>query len=316
MLCGLSQQKGEQMSATPIPARDVSVLGLGAMGARMAQALVDAGKRVAVWNRTPEKSEALEAAGAVCFTTVEAALLASPIAILVLLDDQAVHDVLGSIDQARVLPGRTFVNFTTNSRDESAVLASLVSKAGGHYVKGVIIAYPRNIAHPESHAIYSGDADAVARFSDLLATIAPNSSVLPLDEAYALSAILHVFAFAAMTAYLEAVAASERFGMAKTKMARLVQKASGFFVSDAIEEAAKRLETDNFSGDQARLDVHASAFKYLAGAMHASGAPVPVFDAVCGAVQSAQSMGFGDQDIASMAKAYERGLRTNGPLQK
>lgn len=303
------------MSTTAIPTCEISVLGLGAMGARMAQALVDAGKRVAVWNRSPEKAAAIEAAGAVSCTTAEAALLASPIAILVLLDDQAVHEVLDSIDQTRVLAGRTFVNFTTNSKEESAALATMVGEAGGYYVKGVIVAYPRNIAHPESHAIYSGDADAVARFGDLLAIIAPNSNVLQLDEAYALSATLHVYAFAAMTAYLEAVAASERFGMAKSKMARLVQKASEFFVSEAIEEAANRLETGQFSGDQARLDVHASAFEYLAEAMHERGAPIPIFDAVCGTIRHAQAMGFGDEDISAVAKAYERGLGTGEPLQ-
>lgn len=59
---------------------------------------------------------------------------------------------------------------------------------------------------------------------------------------------------------------------------------SRFFVADALEEAVRRLEAQDFAGDQARLDVHAQAFAHIAGALHAQGAWTPVFDALCQAV--------------------------------
>ena len=46
---------------------------------------------------------------------------------------------------------------------------------------------------------------------------------------------------------------------------------SRFFVADALEEAVRRLEAQDFAGDQARLDVHAQAFAHIAGALHAQG---------------------------------------------
>src|SRR5579864_9060435 len=45
-------------------ARIVGFIGLGIMGRAMARRLVDAGHRVAVWNRDPSKAAELEAAGA------------------------------------------------------------------------------------------------------------------------------------------------------------------------------------------------------------------------------------------------------------
>ena len=42
----------------------ISILGLGAMGSRMASNLLKAGHSVTVWNRTPGASDALAAAGA------------------------------------------------------------------------------------------------------------------------------------------------------------------------------------------------------------------------------------------------------------
>ncbi|MDF5954756.1 hypothetical protein P4110_04125 [Pseudomonas aeruginosa] len=66
---------------------------------------------------------------------------------------------------------------------------------------------------------------------------------------------------------------------------------SRFFVADALEEAVRRLEAQDFAGDQARLDVHAQAFAHIAGALHAQGAWTPVFDALCQAVQPRGSHG-------------------------
>jgi 3-hydroxyisobutyrate dehydrogenase-like beta-hydroxyacid dehydrogenase len=43
---------------------NVTVLGLGAMGSRMAANLLKAGHAVTVWNRSPDAAEALVSAGA------------------------------------------------------------------------------------------------------------------------------------------------------------------------------------------------------------------------------------------------------------
>jgi 3-hydroxyisobutyrate dehydrogenase-like beta-hydroxyacid dehydrogenase len=48
---------------------DVAVVGLGRMGSRMAGRLLDAGHRVMVWNRTPERAAALVRRGAVAAAT-------------------------------------------------------------------------------------------------------------------------------------------------------------------------------------------------------------------------------------------------------
>ncbi len=281
------------------------------MGSRMAEALIDQGKRVAVWNRSPGKADALEEAGAHACESAQAALRASPASILVLLDNVAVQDVLWSLDATRTLSDRTIVNFTTNTIDESKALQRMFEETGGGYVKGTIVAYPRNIGHPESHGIYSGSQDSIMRHRDLLEILTPNVITLPWDEAYAFSVMLHIHAFASMLSFHEAVAASHRFGMPPSQVASLIHKASRFFVSDAIDDAARRLESGEFGGDQARLAVHASAFEYLAQAMQARGAPIPVFDSVRKATLEAETMGYGNEDIAAMIKFFASELLFN-----
>ncbi|MCP1603600.1 3-hydroxyisobutyrate dehydrogenase-like beta-hydroxyacid dehydrogenase [Pseudomonas citronellolis] len=259
---------------------------------------------MAIWNRSPGKAEALVAAGAHLCESAEAALAASPVAICVLLDGAALRQTLGADGVTHALANCTIVNFTTGSEEDDLALEELITPAGGHYVKGMVVAYPRNVGHPESYCIYTGEREAFERHRELLEVLAGNALFLPWGEALAFATILHAYSFAAMVAFYEAVGASQHFGVSLPKMARLLRDSSRFFVADALEDAVRRFEEQDFAGDQARLDVHASAFAVIAESMHAGGARTPVFDAVCQVVERAQSMGYGDQDIAAATKSF------------
>ncbi|RUD94239.1 NAD(P)-dependent oxidoreductase, partial [Pseudomonas aeruginosa] len=151
-----------------------------------------------------------------------------------------------------------------------------------------------------------GDPEAFERHRALLEGLAGHTTFLPWDEALAFATVLHAHAFAAMVAFFEAVGAGVHFGLPPSKTARLMLDTSRFFVADALEEAVRRLEAQDFAGDQARLDVHAQAFAHIAGALHAQGAWTPVFDALCQAVQRAAAMGYGDQDIVAVTRLFAR----------
>lgn len=67
----------------------ITILGLGAMGSRMAQRLLAAGHETTVWNRTPHRDGALLAAGAFGAASPRAAVAGAEIAIAMLGDDEA-----------------------------------------------------------------------------------------------------------------------------------------------------------------------------------------------------------------------------------
>jgi 3-hydroxyisobutyrate dehydrogenase len=73
--------------------RPVAVLGLGAMGARIAAALLRAGHRVTVYNRSPAKTQALVAAGATSATSPRAAAQGAAFVLAMVRDDAASQDV-------------------------------------------------------------------------------------------------------------------------------------------------------------------------------------------------------------------------------
>jgi 3-hydroxyisobutyrate dehydrogenase len=72
---------------------NVTVLGLGAMGSRMAANLLKAGHAVTVWNRSPDAAEALVSVGAKLAASPKAAAQGADFVIAMVRDDGASHDL-------------------------------------------------------------------------------------------------------------------------------------------------------------------------------------------------------------------------------
>lgn len=136
----------------------VTVLGLGAMGTALAQALLAGGHEVTVWNRTAARAEPLTAQGARAADTVEEAVTASPLVIVCVLDDAAVRATLEPV--AATLADRALVNLTNGTPEQARATAAWAAGHGAHYVDGGIMAIPPMIGHPGSTLLYSGASTA------------------------------------------------------------------------------------------------------------------------------------------------------------
>ena len=73
----------------------VAVIGLGAMGSRIARRFLGAGHDLVVWNRTPDKTTPLRAAGADVADTVDDVFAASDVVLMMLANGPVIDDVLG-----------------------------------------------------------------------------------------------------------------------------------------------------------------------------------------------------------------------------
>ncbi len=67
----------------------ITVLGIGAMGSRIANNLLQQGHALTVWNRSVEKTVALAAAGAEVADTPRAAVRSAEVVISMVRDDDA-----------------------------------------------------------------------------------------------------------------------------------------------------------------------------------------------------------------------------------
>ena len=110
----------------------LAFLGLGVMGTPMTRNLLKAGYPVTVYNRSPDKAQALAAEGATVAETPAQATANAEIILACLADAQVVDHVVtgkgGILETIR--PGQVFVDMTTNSPPVSIRLAELLAEKG------------------------------------------------------------------------------------------------------------------------------------------------------------------------------------------
>jgi 3-hydroxyisobutyrate dehydrogenase-like beta-hydroxyacid dehydrogenase len=150
--CGLSiQPRGSSMKA-------VSVIGLGKMGSALAGALLRAGHRVTVWNRSPEKAAGLAVASVA--RSAADAVAASPLTIVCVSDYEATRAILAQPEVASSLAGRTLVQLSTGTPKEARDLQLWVRGQRAAYLDGAILAWPRHIGGDQTLVYVSGEQAA------------------------------------------------------------------------------------------------------------------------------------------------------------
>ncbi|MET9296702.1 NAD(P)-binding domain-containing protein [Streptomyces sp. NPDC003077] len=137
---------------TPTP---VTIIGLGAMGAAMAQAYLDAGHPTTVWNRTAEKAAPLVARGASHVSAVEAAVAASPLVIACLSTYEA---TLAALEPANgALAGRTLITLNTGTPVGARTMADWATGHGARFLDGAIKDVPTAVGKPQTLLYFGGD---------------------------------------------------------------------------------------------------------------------------------------------------------------
>src|SRR5271165_6707381 len=151
----------------------IAFLGLGNMGAPMAQNLIRAGHEVTVWNRTPARAEALKAENAKVAPSPAEAAKEAEIAISMLADDDAVESaVLHAGGVAEGLPkGALHVSMSTISVALSRELAKEHHQRGQHYITAPVFGRPDAAAAAKLFIAAAGEKSAVDRAMPTLEAI-------------------------------------------------------------------------------------------------------------------------------------------------
>ena len=149
---------------------DIAVIGLGDIGKAIAQNLVKAGHRVGVWNRTPQKAEALVAQGATLVKSAREAFQTAEIVLSLLFDDEAVQQVI--LDGDTLVGSRaTHVCMSTISTEMVQKLAAAHARHGSGFASGPVFGRPEAAAAAQLQIAIAGPEDIVARVEPALAAL-------------------------------------------------------------------------------------------------------------------------------------------------
>jgi 3-hydroxyisobutyrate dehydrogenase-like beta-hydroxyacid dehydrogenase len=168
---------------------DVSVIGLGAMGSAIAQAFINAGHAVAVYNRSPERIHAFAAQGIPCADSAADCVRMSPHIVICVSDYTASDSLLRTQAVESKANGKTFVQFSTGQPQEARDGLQWAKQIGAQYLDGAILAYPREVGC-DAIIILSGKSDTYEHSAALLSAL--GSKLRYLGEAIGAAAGLDI----------------------------------------------------------------------------------------------------------------------------
>ncbi|MEM7022118.1 MAG: NAD(P)-dependent oxidoreductase [Pseudomonadota bacterium] len=159
----------------------IGLVGLGIMGAPIAQRLLAKGYAVTVWNLEPERYDLVAGAGATWAESPAAVWEASDLVMVCVLGDDAIESVCtGEIGFTRAAAGASvLVDLSTTSPAATAALAPrMLSERGAQWIDCPMSGGPGAAADGTLTLMAGGDAGVFAAVEPVLRAIAGNVTLM------------------------------------------------------------------------------------------------------------------------------------------
>ncbi|MFC4124630.1 NAD(P)-dependent oxidoreductase [Nocardia rhizosphaerae] len=137
--------------------KQVTVLGTGSMGTAIANALLSAGYRTHVWNRSHERTGSLVDAGAIAHREIADAVTAAPVLLGVQTDFDATRASLRPAADA--LTGRDVITLNSGTAAQARQFADWVRARGARSLAGAIKNVPAAVGEPDTLLYFAGDRE-------------------------------------------------------------------------------------------------------------------------------------------------------------
>ena len=151
---------------------EVTVIGLGNMGSALARALLENGRTVTVWNRSPEKAAPLVEKGAVLAPNLSASITDSPLIIMCVTNYAAANRILDEV--AANLPGKLLAQLTTGLPKDARAGETWAHEHGVEYLDCAITGSPSSIGTPSAHILVAGNQAVFQKAEPILRILASN----------------------------------------------------------------------------------------------------------------------------------------------
>jgi 3-hydroxyisobutyrate dehydrogenase-like beta-hydroxyacid dehydrogenase len=282
---------------------EVTVIGLGSMGATIARLLIESGKRVTVWNRSPEKAEALTKRGAILASSVEAAIRASPVILMCVYDYKAANAILEAPGVAAALQNRILVQLTTGSPEDSRQALVQASRHGASYLDGAIQAAPSQMGQPDTPILLSGDQAAYGRVEPILKILAGNIVYLgdKIEAAATMDLATLSYVYGAFAGFLHGARIAESAGLDVSQFGKIVNSISPSFGA-FFEHEGKVIASGDFTITESPLRISVEAVRRILLASQAAAINTAIPTLFVDLLDRADAAGLGNQELASLIK--------------
>ena len=279
---------------------DVTVIGLGAMGAALASTLLDNGYKVTVWNRSPDKAEPLISKGAVVASSSSEAIDSSPTIIVCIKTHSDTRRVL---ETSQSLKSKKIIELSTGSAPQAESLFEWMTKNGAEGLIGMICAFPRGIGEEDSTIVTVGSESLWNESKSMLRILAGKSSYI--GNKIGSLAILFSALFLPRQGFM--------FGMI---YGALLCKKAGVSMETYVEQMpltikdvhdyydvfASSAPSEDYSNPQASIDTYVAAFADTLESFKDNGVSDELPQLMSKLVNMGAEAGLGDKQITSLIK--------------
>jgi 3-hydroxyisobutyrate dehydrogenase len=213
-----------------VVAQRVGFIGLGNLGAHLAASLVRAGHQVTVTDLNRASAASLEAKGAVWAASVAELAAACEVVLTCLPSSAAVRQVVAGDGGvlSTLQPGGTWIDMSTNDRDETLQLASLAAAAGVRVLEAPVTGGVHKAAAGEITVLVGGDPALFDEHRELLGAVgSPVLHMGPLGSAAVIKVITNMLAFIHLVAAGEALMLAKQGGLDLAQAFEAIRHSSG-----------------------------------------------------------------------------------------
>nr|WP_144159397.1 NAD(P)-dependent oxidoreductase [Paraburkholderia sp. BCC1885] len=282
----------------------VSILGLGAMGSRMAVNLIKAGHQVTVWNRSPRAVQALTDAGARSAQTPKEAANGADFVIAMVRDNDASRQVWLDPDTGAV-EGMSAAAIAVES---STLTADWIRELGTHLAARAVslLEAPVVGSTPQAEAaqltyLVGGDTEIFARTEAVLKTMGSSiHHVGPLGTGALTKLATNTLLGIQVTALAELIGMLKRSGADAARVLEVVAK------TPAWSAVAGRVSGLMLAGDftpQFPVELIEKDFAYTVQTAGSESA-APTIAAAGGVFRAAIERGFGRDNMTGVVKLF------------
>ncbi len=286
---------------------NVAFLGLGVMGSGMAARLVTNGFQVAVWNRRPERADAVVAAGARRAKSPRDAAAGAEAIVSMVADDPASRAVWLGADGALAgaAAGTILIESSTVSPAWCEELGAAAAARQCHLLDAPVTGSKAQAASGELRFLVGGSVEVLERARPVLAAMGREILHLGATGAGARMKLVNNFVCGIQAAALaEAVALIEKVGLdLGTALSVLATGAPG---SPLVKAVAPRMSASDYTVNFGLALMHKD-LSYSIDEAARAGTPLHTAEAARELYTTAMAKGLGDVDFSAIVEPLRRG---------
>lgn len=281
----------------------ISVIGLGMMGAALAQGLLRTGYQVTVFNRTPAKALPLEALGAVVAGSAADAIRASEFTIVALMDEASTRAVLLEDAVRPTLSGRALISVAATTPEEIEELSRAVAGSGGNLAEVNVTAYPDPVREGRGEFNIASDEPYASRWLQIFRDLGTKVYFLGAVGNASRGEMALWFTYMFQTVSMAyALAGFEKLGLPVNVLQAVLNESSALRVASA-EEMLPLMIGRKYGTALFSVTNFAKSCDMVIQYAKGLGLPTKVFEAIREIYLTASELGYGDRDVTAIYEA-------------